>query len=59
MDPLDREVLSLCHSDELSNDEVAGLLGIPKGTASKRYVPALGAAPRDPEGVPGLLDGSS
>jgi RNA polymerase sigma-70 factor (ECF subfamily) len=42
MDPLDREVLELRHFDELSNDEVARRLEIPKGTASKRYVRALG-----------------
>ncbi len=59
MDPLDREVLSLRHFDELSNDEVAGLLGIPKGTASKRYVRALARLREILEGVPGLLDGSS
>lgn len=56
MDPLDREVLSLRHFDELSNDEVAGLLGIPKGTASKRYVRALGRLRAVLEGIPGLLD---
>jgi RNA polymerase sigma-70 factor (ECF subfamily) len=57
MDPLDRQVLSLRHFDELSNDEVAALLGIPKGTASKRYVRALGRLRAILEQVPGLLDG--
>ncbi len=59
MEPIDREVLSLRHFDELSNDEVAGLLGIPKGTASKRYVRALGRLREVLEGVPGLFDESS
>ncbi|MDR3634045.1 MAG: sigma-70 family RNA polymerase sigma factor [Isosphaeraceae bacterium] len=56
MDPLDRDVLSLRHFDELTNDEVAQLLGIPKGTASKRYVRALGRLREILEQVPGLLD---
>jgi RNA polymerase sigma-70 factor (ECF subfamily) len=56
MDGLDREVLSLRHFDELGNDEVAALLGIPKGTASKRYVRALGRLRAILEQVPGLLD---
>jgi len=42
MDPLDREVLALRHFDEMSNDEVAALLGIKKAAASNRYVRALG-----------------
>jgi RNA polymerase sigma-70 factor (ECF subfamily) len=41
LDPLDREVLSLRHFEELSNNEVADELGITKFTASKRYVRAL------------------
>jgi RNA polymerase sigma-70 factor (ECF subfamily) len=58
MDPLDRDVLELRHFDELSNDEVARLLAIPKGTASKRYVRALGRLRTILERIPGLLDGS-
>ena len=56
MDPLDSEVLALRHFDELSNDEVALLLGIPKGTASRRYVRALGRLRTALEAFPGLLD---
>jgi RNA polymerase sigma-70 factor (ECF subfamily) len=56
MDPLDREVLTLRHFDELTNDEVAHALGIPKGTASKRYVRALARLREILEQVPGLLD---
>lgn len=59
MEPLDREVLALRHFDELSNDEVAQLLGIPKGTASKRYVRALARLRTILEQIPGLLDGSA
>jgi RNA polymerase sigma-70 factor, ECF subfamily len=41
MEPLDREVLALRHFEELSNGEVAHLLGLTKAGASKRYVRAL------------------
>jgi RNA polymerase sigma-70 factor (ECF subfamily) len=41
MDTIDREVLVLRHFEELTNDEVACLLGIGKAAASNRYVRAL------------------
>lgn len=41
LDPLDREVLALRHFEELSNNEVADMLGIQRAAASKRYVRAL------------------
>ena len=41
MDPLDREVLALRHFEELSNNEVAAVLGLTKTAASNRYVRAL------------------
>ncbi len=41
MDPLDREVLALRHFEELSNNEVAEVLGISKDAASKRHIRAL------------------
>jgi RNA polymerase sigma-70 factor, ECF subfamily len=41
MDPLDREVLALRHFEEMSNNDVATLLGITKDAASKRHVRAL------------------
>ena len=56
MDPLDREVLSLRHFEEMGNDEVARALGIPEGTASKRYVRALARLRAVLEKVPGLLE---
>jgi RNA polymerase sigma-70 factor (ECF subfamily) len=39
--PADREVVALRHFEELSNNEVAKILGIHKAAASKRYVRAL------------------
>jgi RNA polymerase sigma-70 factor (ECF subfamily) len=41
LDPIDREVLALRHFEELSNQEVAALLGIQTAAASKRYVRAI------------------
>jgi RNA polymerase sigma-70 factor (ECF subfamily) len=41
MDPLDREVLALRHLEELSNGEVAHVLGLSKTAASNRYIRAL------------------
>jgi RNA polymerase sigma-70 factor (ECF subfamily) len=42
MDPVDREVLVLRHFEELTNSEVAEVLGIQQKAASIRYVRALG-----------------
>jgi RNA polymerase sigma-70 factor (ECF subfamily) len=41
MDPLDREILTLRHFEELSNNETAEVLGIQKSAASNRYLRAL------------------
>ena len=41
MDPMDREVLTLRHFEELNNNETAAALGISKTAASNRYVRAL------------------
>lgn len=41
LEEIDREVLVLRHLEELSNNEVADLLGIDKYAASKRYIRAL------------------
>lgn len=41
MDPIDREILTLRHFEEFSNNEVALLLDLKKSAASNRYVRAL------------------
>jgi RNA polymerase sigma-70 factor (ECF subfamily) len=41
MDPIDREVLTLRHFEDLTNSEVSQVLGIQKSTASTRYLRAL------------------
>jgi RNA polymerase sigma-70 factor (ECF subfamily) len=42
MDPIDREVLTLRHFEQLSNSEAALILGIKETAAANRYVRALG-----------------
>ncbi len=56
MDDLDREVLMLRHFEELSNNEVAEILGIKKSAASNRYVRALQRLKGILTGLPGILD---
>jgi RNA polymerase sigma-70 factor (ECF subfamily) len=56
MDPLDREVLTLRHFEELSNGETAEVLGLTKSAASNRYMRALLRLKETLAGVPGLLD---
>lgn len=41
MEPIDREILTLRHFEELSNNEVAQLLNLKKSAASNRYIRAL------------------
>jgi RNA polymerase sigma-70 factor (ECF subfamily) len=41
MEPIDREVLTLRHCEQLSNDETATVLGISKAQASESYIRAL------------------
>jgi RNA polymerase sigma-70 factor, ECF subfamily len=41
MDPLDREVLTLRHCEQLSNDETATVVGISRSQASEAYIRAL------------------
>jgi RNA polymerase sigma-70 factor (ECF subfamily) len=55
MDPIDREVLTLRHFEELTNSEVAQVLGLTKTAASNRYIRALERLREILAGVPGLL----
>lgn len=41
LDEIDREVLTMRHFEQLSNDEVALILGVKKAAASRRYTRAL------------------
>jgi RNA polymerase sigma-70 factor (ECF subfamily) len=57
LEPVDREVLALRHFEELSNREVAALLGIRAAAASKRYVRAIERLREALEGSPGWEEG--
>ncbi len=58
LDPLDREILSLRHFEQLSRTESAQALGIEEAAAAKRYLRALkrlkGALADMPGGLEGL-----
>jgi RNA polymerase sigma-70 factor, ECF subfamily len=56
MEPMDREILALRHFEELSNGEVAGVLGLSKTAANNRYIRALGRLRDLLESIPGFLD---
>ena len=58
MNPIDREVLVLRHFEELTNNEIAEILGITKAAASNRYVRALSRLRGALAAAPGLLDDS-
>ena len=55
MDPLDREVLALRHFEELSNSEVAQVLGLSRTAASNTYIRALERLRQILAGIPGIL----
>lgn len=54
MDEIDREVIVLRHLEELSNAEVAAILGLQSSAASNRYVRALGRLKGLLQSRPGL-----
>jgi len=56
MDPIDREVLTLRHFEELSNGETAAVLGLQKAAASNRYVRALKRLKEVLSSIPGFFD---
>jgi RNA polymerase sigma-70 factor (ECF subfamily) len=56
MEPLDREILTLRHFEELSNSETAHVLGIRRSAASNRYVRALERLREVLSGMPGFFD---
>jgi RNA polymerase sigma-70 factor, ECF subfamily len=56
MDPLDQEVLALRHFEELSNSEVAEVLGIQQKAASIRYVRAVKRLRQELSHLPGFFE---
>jgi RNA polymerase sigma-70 factor (ECF subfamily) len=57
LDPIDREVLSLRHFEQLSRAETARVLGIAEAAAAKRYVRALKRLKQTLADMPGGLEG--
>jgi len=58
MDVVQREILSMCHFEELRDEEVAMVLGIDKGTASLQYIRALKQLKDILKNIPGFFDPS-
>lgn len=58
MDEIDREVLALRHFEELTNQEVAEVLGISQKAASNRYVRALDRLRAMLAATPGFAPGA-
>lgn len=56
MDPVDREVLTLRHFEDLNNNETAQVLGISKTAASNRYIRALKRLKDALAGMQGFFD---
>jgi RNA polymerase sigma-70 factor (ECF subfamily) len=57
LDPIDREILSLRHFEQLSRTESAQVLGIEEAAASKRYIRALKRLKTILADLPGGLEG--
>jgi len=57
LDPLDREIISLRHFEQLSRAEAAQVLGIEEAAAAKRYIRALKRLKDTLAGMPGGLEG--
>src|SRR6516165_8063305 len=56
MDPIDREVLTLRHFEDLTNDETALVLDLNKSAASNRYIRALRRLKEILSSIPGLKE---
>jgi RNA polymerase sigma-70 factor (ECF subfamily) len=56
MEPVDREILTLRHFEELGNSETAQVLGISKAAASSRYIRAVMRLKKELASMPGFFD---
>jgi RNA polymerase sigma-70 factor (ECF subfamily) len=57
LDPIDREVLSLRHFEQLTRSEAAQVLGVSEAAAAKRYIRALDRLKDTLADMPGGLEG--
>lgn len=57
LDPIDREVLSLRHFEQLNRSETAQVLGVSEAAAAKRYLRALDRLKDALADMPGGLEG--
>lgn len=57
LEPIDREILTLRHFEQMSRSEAAQELGIEEAAAAKRYVRALKRLKEGLASLPGGLDG--
>jgi RNA polymerase sigma-70 factor, ECF subfamily len=57
LEPIDREIISLRHFEQLSRTEAAQVLGIAEATAAKRHVRALARLKQALADLPGGLEG--
>jgi RNA polymerase sigma-70 factor, ECF subfamily len=55
MEPIDREIITLRHFEELNNNETAEVLGISKTAASNRYIRAIKRLKDSLADIPGFL----
>jgi len=56
MEAFDREILGMCHFEELRDEEVAAILDIDKTTATLHYVRALKRLKEMLKSIPGFFD---
>ena len=56
MDPTDREILAMRHFEQLSNTEIAQLLGLSESGATARYLRALKRFKEIIAAIPGFFD---
>lgn len=57
LDPIDREIISLRHFEQLTRSEAAQVLGIEEGAAAKRYIRAMKRLKTALAALPGGLEG--
>jgi len=57
LEPIDREIISLRHFEQLSRTEAAQVLGIAEATAAKRHIRALARLKQALADLPGGLEG--